>query len=123
MAQVRPLDEELLERLDDRLRAHRAHAINRLGDGLPVEKLRDSIEELSGNVPAEVELWWGWRTWGPGHILPGAQYLTLDAALAERRMRREWATTASAQPGWPPADPICSGTRRGRPSSLLTAAS
>ena len=44
-------------------------------------------------MPAEAELWWTWRTWGPGHILPGAQYLELDAAVAEYRSRREWAAT------------------------------
>jgi hypothetical protein len=94
----RPLDVEVLNRLEERLRADGARPIDEASNGSSADELRDLTAAFPGEIPAEAELWWTWRTWGQGWTLPDTQYLPLDAAMQEYEWRRGWASTEGLSP-------------------------
>lgn len=101
MAQT--LSVELLERLEARLCADGAQPIKGSRPGLSTDEIRElaAAAGFPGPVPAEGQLWWSWRSWGQGYILPGTQYAPLAHNLQEYEFRRQWAHEHGISPQMP----------------------
>jgi len=91
-----PLNVELLQRLEDRLRADGAEPLEGEGPGLAVQDVIERSRVLPAPLPAELILWWTWRTWGSGFILPDAQYSDLPSTLSHYEYRRAYAAEQPA---------------------------
>jgi hypothetical protein len=108
MARIpRLLDHELLDRLDDCLRAHGALALR---DARPGPKPLDVAAKLAsfpGTIPTELITWWSHRRWTPGaQVLPGAQAAPIENALEWYAFHRELGRSdwgEEADDFWPPA--------------------
>lgn len=86
------LSTEILERLERRLRAVGAPAIQGARPGLPVDEIRRLTAAIPRMLPAEAELWWTWRRWGEGgDMLPDARYAPLDDCMWHYEWQRNWA--------------------------------
>lgn len=94
----RTLSTAILDRLERQLRAVGVPAVEDARSGLPVEQIRGLLRGFPGAIPTEAELWWNWRIWGEGQILPDTQYLPLDGAMEEYVWRRTWAMEHGLSP-------------------------
>jgi len=102
---VRILSSETLERLEQRLCTDGVQLIRGAGAGLSSEELSKLTATFADDLPAEARLWWSWRRWGQGWVLPEAQYLALDVAMAEYASRRREAAKLANTPLSNPVDP------------------
>jgi hypothetical protein len=99
------LSPETLQRLEERLRADDAQPLHGATAGLAAEQLSSLAATFAGDLPAEARLWWSWRQWGQGRVLPQAQYLRLAIAMAEYASGRREAAKLADAPFFDPIDP------------------
>jgi cell wall assembly regulator SMI1 len=84
---TRPLDVATLERLERCLQSVGAESLAGESPGVDAAELTRVERALRVPLPRELALWWTWRTWRPGLILPAAQFGPLPACLAEYASR------------------------------------
>jgi hypothetical protein len=100
------LSTALLERFERQLDAVDAPALRGARPGLAVDQIRELLLGFPGTLPTEAELWWSWRGWDEtGDLLPDTKYLPLQEAIAEYRMRRQFAIEEAASPQTPDVSP------------------
>ena len=101
------LDDELLDRLEDRWRRVGAPVAGHLRGGLPADELERLLARLPGRVPDEVRLWWAWQdgtapAQGPGvMVTPELSLLSVTDALLRRTMLLNVAQQAGEATGLP----------------------
>src|SRR4051794_1162455 len=93
-----PLSEGALKELDARLREANARAAVSSEPGVEDFSL---LARFPGSLPGEVELWWRFRRWGTGQILPGLQFVSLEGSLAEYDSMRGYAERHGSDPRTP----------------------
>src|SRR4051794_14878588 len=96
-----PLNAQILERLQQRLRAEGARPLEGRGPGLTSDEIGGLSQGLPAPLPAELGLWWSWRTWGAGELLPNHEFWPLESSINERASRLEFVAEELPSPQSP----------------------